>query len=198
MVVNHEGQQVPDATFRMFAGAGWYNLTTADLFDHKTVVVFAVPGAFTCPHSPIQLLGYNEYAAVFRANRVDEILCLAVNDPFSLAAWAQEEGADQVRCIPDVKGEFTRKIGMLVNLSDHGMGYRSQRYSMLVKDGVIDKMFVEQDDFEATPLVSTAETMLTYINPEAERPRQTAVLMHLWRTILSAQGNTRQRKRKQT
>ncbi|MEO1209090.1 MAG: redoxin family protein [Cyanobacteria bacterium J06638_20] len=184
MLCNHEGQRVPQVTFRMFTVGGWYDLSTADLFDHKTVVVFAVPGAFTCPYSPIQLLGYNEYASVFRANGVDEILCISVNDPFSLAAWAQEEGADQVRFIPDVNGHFTREMGMMVNLSDKGMGQRSCRYSMLVKDGVIKKMFIEQEDVEAMPMVSDAETMLNYINPNAEKPKQTAVLMQMWQTML--------------
>ncbi len=186
MFFNHEGQRVPQVTFRIFTERGWDTLSTADLFDHKTVVVFTVPGAFTCPHSPIQLLGYNEYAEVFRANGVDEILCISVNDPFSLATWAQEEGADQVRFIPDVNGDFTREMGMMVNLSDKGMGYRSWGYSMLVKEGVIEKMFVERDGFEALPVVSNAETMLNYINPEAKKPDQTAVLMQIWRTMLSA------------
>ncbi len=184
MLFNHEGKPVPQVTFRMFTERGWCDLSTTDLFAHKTVVAFAVPGAFTCPYSPIQLLGYNEYAGIFRANGVDEILCISVNDPFSLAAWAQEEGVDQVRFIPDVKGDFTRAMGMMVNLSDKGMGFRSRRYSMLVKDGVIEKMFVEQEDFEAMPVVSNAETLLNYINPEAEKPRQTTVLMQMWQTML--------------
>ncbi|MGP1386707.1 MAG: peroxiredoxin [Thainema sp.] len=185
MVFKREGQPVPQITFRMFAEIGWYNLSTADLFDHKTVVVFAVPGAFTCPHSPIQLLAYNEYAKVFRANGVNEILCISVNDPFSLAAWAQEEGADQVRFIPDVNGDFTRAMGMLVNLSNQGMGYRSRRYSMLVQDGIIEKIFIERGGFEAMPVVSDAETMLNYINPKTQKPKQTTVLMHMWQTMLS-------------
>ncbi|WP_346291298.1 peroxiredoxin [Sphaerothrix gracilis] len=185
MLLNHEGQRVPQVIFRMFAAGDWYQLSTADLFEDRTVVVFAVPGAFTCPYSPIQLLGYNEYAEVFRANGVDEILCISVNDPFSLATWAQAEGADQVRFIPDVNGDFTRAMGMLMNLSERGMGYRSWRYSMLVKDGVIEKMFVEPDGFEAMPVVSNAETLLNYLNPAAQKPEQTAVLMQVWRTMLS-------------
>lgn len=185
MVFNREGQPVPQVTFQMFAEIGWYDLSTTDLFKHKTVVAFAVPGAFTCPYSPIQLLAYNEYATAFRANGVDEILCISVNDPFSLAAWAQAEGADQVRFIPDVNGDFTRAMGMLVNRSDKGMGYRSRRYSMLVRDGVIEKLFVEWEDFEAMPIVSNAATMLNYINPAAIKPEQTAVLMHMWQTLLS-------------
>ena len=185
MLFNYEGRHVPQVTFRMFA-EGWYELSTADLFAEKTVVVFAVPGAFTSPHSPIQLLGYNEYAEIFRANGVDEIFCISVNDPFSLETWAQEEGADQVCFIPDVNGDFTREMGMMVNLSDKGMGYRSWRYSMLVKDGVIEKIFIEPDGFETMPVVSNAETMLNYINPDAEKPKQTAVLLQMWRTMLSA------------
>jgi glutathione-dependent peroxiredoxin len=185
MVFNHEGQRVPPVTFRMFAAIGWYDLSTADLFEHKTVVVFTVPGAFTCPYSPIQLLGYNEYAEVFRSNGVDAILCISVNDPFSLASWAEAEGADQVRFIPDIQGDFTRAMGMLVNLSDKGMGQRSWRYSMLVKDGVIAKMFVERDGFESMPVVSDAATMLNYINPAAQKPDETAVLMQMWRSMLT-------------
>ncbi|PSN17835.1 peroxiredoxin [filamentous cyanobacterium CCP5] len=184
---NHEERYVPNVTFRMLSEAGWDDLSTATLFRHKTVVVFAVPGAFTYPYSPIQLLGYNEYAEVFRANGVDEIFCIAVNDPFSLASWAQEEGANQVRFIPDVQGDFTRQMGMLVDLSDKGMGYRSRRYSMLVKDMIVEKIFVEPGGFESMPVVSNAETLLNYINPAAKKPGQTAVLMHMWRTILSTQ-----------
>jgi glutathione-dependent peroxiredoxin len=174
MLFNREGQRVPPINFlmfvRMFAEVGWYNLSTADLFEQKNVVVFAVSGAFF-PHSSMQLLGYNESAEVFRANGVDEILCISVNDPFSLAQWAQEAGADRVRCIPDVNGDFTREMGMMVNLCDRGMGQRSWRYSMLVKDGVIEKMFVERDGFETMPVVSNAETMLNYINPSIQRQR---------------------------
>jgi glutathione-dependent peroxiredoxin len=188
MLFNHEGQRVPQVTFRMFvrmfAEVGWYNLSAADLFDQKTVVVFTVSGAFF-PYSSIQLLGYNEYAEVFRANGVDEILCISVNDPFSLAKWAQEEGADRVRFIPDVNGDFTREMGMMVNLSDRGMGQRSWRYSMLVKDEVIEKMFIERDGFEVMPVVANAETMLNYINPEAKIPKHTAV-MQMWRTMPAA------------
>ncbi|MGG6240129.1 peroxiredoxin [Nodosilinea sp. AN01ver1] len=186
MFLSHEGHKVPQVTFRLFTEASECELSTADLFDHKTVVVFSVLGAFTCPYSPIQLLGYNEYAQAFRDNGVDDILCVSVNDPFSLAAWAQEEGADQVRFIPDVNGDFTRALGMMVDLSDLGMGHRSWRYSMLVKDGLIEKMFVEKDGFEAMPVVSNAETMLDYLNPEAKQLEQTAVLMQVWRTMLSA------------
>lgn len=186
MVFSREGRRIPQVTFRMFAEGGWHDLSATELFADKTVVAFAVPGAFTCPYSPIQLLAYNEYAEVLRANGVDEIICISVNDPFSLAAWAQDEGADQVRFIPDVNGDFTRAMGMLVNLSDKGMGHRSWRYSMLVKDEIIEKMFIEAEGFEAMPIISNADTMLNYINPKAEKPQQATVLMQMWRTMLSA------------
>ena len=187
MLFNHEGQRVPQVTFRMFLEKGCYDLSAADLFDQKTVVAFAVTGAFACPYSPIQLLGYSEYAEVFRANGVDEVICISVNDPFSLATWAKDEKADQVRFIPDVNGDFTRQMGMMVNLCDKGMGQRSWRYSMLVKDGVIEKMFVEPEGFETMPVVSNAETMLNYINPKAEKPEQAVTLMQMCRAMLSVQ-----------
>jgi len=189
MVRHREGQRVPQVTFRISIKTGWHEVSTANLFKCKTVVVFAVPGAFTCPYSPIQLLGYNEYAPVFRVNGVDAILSISVNDPFSLAACNHAEGADRVRFIPDVKGDFTRAMGMMMDLSDKGMGHRSRRYSMLVKDGVIEKMFVEPEGFEAMAGVSNAGTILNYINPKAEKPRQTAVLLHMWQTLLSPEKN---------
>jgi glutathione-dependent peroxiredoxin len=174
MLFNHEGQSVPQVTFRMFirifGEVGWYNLSTADLFVDKTVVVFTTSGAFF-PYSSKQLSDYNDCAKVFYANGVDDIICISVNDPFSLASWIQEAGVDRVRCIPDVNGDFTREIGMMVSLADQGMGQRSWRYSMLVQNGVIKKMFVEQDGFEVMPMVANAETMLNYINTSIQRPR---------------------------
>jgi glutathione-dependent peroxiredoxin len=176
MLFNHEGQRVPQVTFhmfvRMFGEVCWYDISTADLFDRKTVVVFAVSGAFT-PYSQTQLLGYNEYAEVLRSNGVDEILCISVNDQFLLENWAETAGVDRVRCIPDGNGDFTRALGMMANLAEAGMGERSWRYSMLVKDGVIEKMFLEPDGFETIPLVSAADTMLNYINPAAKQPDRT-------------------------
>jgi glutathione-dependent peroxiredoxin len=167
MLFDRAGQRVPQVTFRMFvrllSEVGWYELSTTDLFAHKTVVVFTVSGAFF-PHSHLQLLGYNKHAEAFRSIGVDEILCISVNDPFSLAKWAEVEGADRVRFIPDVNGDFTREMGMLVSLWDRGMGQRSWRYSMLVKDETIEKMFIERDGFEVMPVVANAETMLNYLN----------------------------------
>ena len=186
MFFNYEGQRVPQVTLWMFAEGGWYALTTARLFACKTIVLFAVSGAFTIPHSSTLLLDYNTHADDFKAYGVDEIICISVNDPFALATWAQQEKVDRMRFVPDANGDFTRELGMMVNLSDRGMGQRSWRYSMLVRDQIIEKIFVEPDGFEAVPVVSDAKTMLNYLSAKTEKSEQTAVLMHMWRTILSA------------
>ena len=186
MFSNREGKRIPQVTFRLFEETLRRDITSAELFACKTVIVFAVPGAFTYPYSPIQVLGYNSYAEVFRENGIDDIICISVNDPFALARWAKEEGADCIRFMPDVNGQFTRGMGMLVNLSDKGMGERSWRYSMLVKNETIEKMFVERAGLSQLPEVSDAETMLAYINPAAVRPKKAAALMQMWKALLSA------------
>lgn len=166
MFFNLEGKRVPQVTFRIFEERHIQNVSTADLFKDKTVIVFAVPGAFILPSAHIQVMGYNNFADVFNANNVDDIICIGVNDPFTLAYWAKEVGCDRIRFMPDVNGDFTLKMGMMVNLSDKSMGQRSWRYSMLVKNEVIEKVFVERDGFEELPVISNAETMLNYILPE--------------------------------
>jgi glutaredoxin-like protein len=140
------------------------------------VVVFSLPGAFTPTCSSTHLPRYNELAPAFRANGVDAIVCLSVNDAFVMNEWAKDQESDNVRLIPDGNGEFAEKMGMLVDKADLGFGKRSWRYSMLVKDGVIQKMFIEPhkpgDPFE----VSDADTLLAYINPKAKKPDQVAIL----------------------
>ncbi|WP_373019933.1 glutathione peroxidase [Thiomicrorhabdus sp.] len=168
---NIEGQKVPAVTFRTRQKDEWVNVTTDELFAGKTVIVFALPGAFTPTCSSSHLPRYNELAGVFKANGVDDIICLSVNDTFVMNAWAEDQESDNVTLIPDGNGEFSDGMGMLVDKTDLGFGMRSWRYSMLVKDGVIDKMFIEPnvpgDPFE----VSDADTMLGYINPEAQPPK---------------------------
>ncbi|MDG6774571.1 glutathione peroxidase [Thiomicrorhabdus sp. ZW0627] len=168
---NREGQKVPAVTFRTRQNDEWVNVTTDELFAGKTVIVFALPGAFTPTCSSSHLPRYNELARVFKQNGVDDIICLSVNDTFVMNAWAEDQEAENVTLIPDGNGEFSDGMGMLVDKTDLGFGMRSWRYSMLVKDGVIDKMFIEPnvpgDPFE----VSDADTMLDYINPEAKPPK---------------------------
>lgn len=169
MFFNYEGQQVPQVNVWTLAPGGWYALTTSHLFSDRTIILFAVSGAFTGPHASVQLSEYNKYVEWFKSQGVDEVICISVNDPFVLSAWAQTEKANQVRFIPDAGGNFTRKLGMMVNLSNKGMGQRSWRYSMLVKDQVIEKMFVEPDGFETEPVLCDAKTMLNYFSSETAK-----------------------------
>ncbi|BDX07374.1 glutathione peroxidase [Planctobacterium marinum] len=167
MLENREGQKVPQVTFKMRQNDEWVERNSDDIFSGKTVVVFSLPGAFTPTCSSTHLPRYNELAETFKANGVDEIVCLSVNDTFVMNAWAKDQESDNVTLIPDGNGEFTDGMGMLVDKADLGFGKRSWRYSMLVKDGVVEKMFIEPnvpgDPFE----VSDADTMLNHINPEA-------------------------------
>lgn len=171
MLPNHEGQKVPKVTFRARQSNDWADITTDDLFAGKTVVVFSLPGAFTPTCSSTHLPGYNQLAKVFKENGVDDIICISVNDAFVMNEWAKSQEANNITVIPDGNGEFTEGMGMLVDKADLGFGKRSWRYSMLVKDGVVEKMFIEPekpgDPFE----VSDAETMLNYINPKAMKPK---------------------------
>lgn len=169
MLPNREGQRVPDVTFPVRKNNEWVNISTDEIFKGKTVVVFALPGAFTPTCSSSHLPGYNELAPVFKENGVDEIVCISVNDTFVMNEWAKDQEAENVTLIPDGNGEFTEGMGMLVDKADLGFGKRSWRYSMLVKDGVIEKMFIEPE-VEGDPFeVSDAETMLKYINPDAKK-----------------------------
>lgn len=171
MQPQQEGQKVPSVTFRVRQNDQWVNITTEELFAGKTVVVFSLPGAFTPTCSSTHLPGYNELAPVFKVNGVDDILCVSVNDTFVMNEWAKYQEADNITLIPDGNGEFTEGMGMLVDKTDLGFGKRSWRYSMLVKDGVIDKLFIEPEEPGDPFKVSDAETMLRYINPEAAKPK---------------------------
>ena len=137
------GQRVPSATFKTRQNGEFFDVTSEQIFNGRTVVVFSLPGAFTPTCSSTHLPRFNELAPVFKQEGVDEIVCMSVNDAFVMDAWKEHQEADQVTLIPDGNGEFTQGMGMLVDKSDLGFGQRSWRYSMLVKDGVIDQMFIE-------------------------------------------------------
>ena len=173
---SREGRRVPDVAFRIRRNGEWTTITTAEIFGGKNVVVFSLPGAFTPTCSSTHLPRYNELAPAFRAQGIDTIVCLSVNDPFVMEEWAKDQEADNVLLIADGNGAFTERMGMLVDKSDLNFGKRSWRYSMLVRDGVIEKQFVEPqqpgDPFE----VSDADTMLAYLNPRARKPDRVAVL----------------------
>jgi len=176
MLPNHEGKRVPQVVFRTRVGNEWKSVTSDQLFKDKTVVVFSLPGAFTPTCSSTHLPRYNELAPTFFANGVDAILCVSVNDAFVMNEWAKDQECQNVTLIPDGNGEFTDGMGMLVDKADLGFGKRSWRYSMLVRDSVVQKMFIEPekpgDPFE----VSDADTMLAYLNPTARKPDQVAIL----------------------
>jgi len=175
MFENKEGKTVPDVTFHVRSNNEWKNVTTSDLFSGKTVVVFSLPGAFTPTCSSSHLPRYNELAPVFVKNGVDKIVCISVNDSFVMNEWAKDQEVGNIVLIPDGNGEFTEAMGLLVDKSEMGFGRRSWRYSMLVRDGIIEKMFIEPqkpgDPFE----VSDADTMLAFLNPEATYPDQVVI-----------------------
>ena len=143
---NMEGKKVPQVTFRTRQGDKWVDVTTSELFDNKTVIVFSLPGAFTPTCSSSHLPRYNELAPVFKKYGVDDILVVSVNDTFVMNAWKEDEKSENITFIPDGNGEFTEGMGMLVGKEDLGFGKRSWRYSMLVKNGVVEKMFVEPNE----------------------------------------------------
>ena len=148
----------------------WVNVSSADVFRCKTVVVFSLPGAFTPTCSSSHVPRYNQLAPLFKKHGVDDIVCISVNDAFVMNEWRLTQNAERITFLPDGNGEFTDGMGMLVDKDDLGFGKRSWRYSMLVRDGVIEKMFIEPnqpgDPFE----VSDADTMLKYLAPQAGKP----------------------------
>lgn len=145
----------------------WQDLSTDDVFKGKNVVLFSLPGAFTPTCSTSHLPRYEELYEEFKAQGVDAVVCLSVNDAFVMYQWGLSQKAENVFLLPDGNGEFTRKMGMLVEKSNLGFGLRSWRYSMHVVDGEIKNMFVEEgfdDNFGADPFeVSDADTMLNYL-----------------------------------
>ena len=170
-----EGKRVPDVTFKTRAKDQWKEVTTDAVFKNKTVIAFCLPGAYTPTCSSAHLPRYNELASVFKSNGVDEIVCLSVNDAFVMNEWKQDQEAENITLLPDGNGEFAAGMGMLVDKSSLGFGKRSWRYSMLVKNGVIEKIFIEPDK-EGDPFeVSDADTMLKYINPKADVPEPVVI-----------------------
>jgi glutaredoxin-like protein len=176
MLQNREGQKVPQASFRTRTDSDWKTLTTDEIFKGKTVVVFSLPGAFTPTCSSTHVPRYNELAPGFLANGVDRIVCVSVNDAFVMNEWARTQECSNILMVPDGNSEFTEKMGMLVDKTELGFGKRSWRYSMLVKDGVIEKMFIEPEKAGDPFEVSDADTMLNFINPKAKKPDQVAIL----------------------
>jgi peroxiredoxin len=145
----------------------WQDMATNDYFGGKRVVVFSLPGAFTPTCSTFQVPGFeNNYNAI-KALGVDEIYCVSVNDAFVMNKWGRDQCVTNVKLIPDGSGRFTRQMGMLVDKDNVGFGMRSWRYAMVVKDGVIEKLFEEpgrSDNFGDDPYGETSpEAVMAYL-----------------------------------
>lgn len=173
------GKKVPDVVFKTrvrdesIGGDNpyrWQEVSTKELFDGKNVVLFALPGAFTPTCDSTHLPGYEKAYEEFKQLGVDEVYCLSVNDAFVMNRWAQSLGVEKVKLIPDGSALFTRAMGMLVKKDNLGFGERSWRYSMYVKDGVIQQLFTEpgfSNDCPTDPFeISDAPTMLAYLKEE--------------------------------
>lgn len=154
------GNKVPQVTFKIRNGYEWEEKTTDDYFKGKKVALFALPGAFTPTCSSTHLPRYNELYETFKANGFDDVICLSVNDTFVMNDWQKEQKAQNLTMLPDGNGEFSEKLGFLVDKSELGFGKRSWRYSMIVNDGVIEKMFIETEEPGDPFGNSDADTML--------------------------------------
>ena len=162
-----EGYEIPNVEFVFRESGEFVTRTSSELFKGKRVVIFSLPGAFTPTCSAYQLPGFEEKYNDFKNLGIDEIYCISVNDGFVMNAWAQDQNIQNVKLIPDGNAYFTRSMGMLVNKSNLGFGERSWRYAAVVKDGIIEKLFVEagqRDNADTDPYEQTTpENVLNYV-----------------------------------
>ena len=156
------GDRLPDVPLAAATPEGPQPTTSGEFFKGKKVALFAVPGAFTPTCSARHLPSYVEKAAELKAGGIDEIACIAVNDPFVMAAWNKSDGSEDITMLSDGNGAFAEAIGLEMDASKFGMGKRSQRYSMIVNDGVVEQLNVEgPGEYRA----SSAEYMLEQLQP---------------------------------
>lgn len=165
------GDRVPDVVFKVRKDGDFHDVSTAELFGGKRVAIFALPGAYTPTCSSTHLPGFVGLSDRLRKAGIDDIYCLSVNDSFVMNAWAKDQGCgDAVAMIPDGSGKFSRAMGMLVNKDDLGFGDRSWRYAMVVNDGTIESMWVEDRNAPGDPFaVSDAQTMLSWLEHEGRK-----------------------------
>ncbi|MDA9230574.1 peroxiredoxin [Alphaproteobacteria bacterium] len=156
------GDKIPDVQLMHLTDAGPTPVTTEELFGGKTVALFALPGAFTPTCSNQHLPGFIEKSEDLRSKGVDAIVCLSVNDAFVMGAWGQQQGASgKVLMVGDGNGELTEKLGLAMDGSGFGMGQRSLRYSMIVRDGVVETLNVESNPGQAVE--SGVENLLSQL-----------------------------------
>ena len=162
-----EGRRIPAVTFKCRVDGEWTDVTTKDIFKNKRVVVFSLPGAFTPTCSSTHLPGYETHYEEIKANGIDEVYCISVNDAFVMNAWCKDQGVSKVKVIPDGNAEFTEGVGFSTTFKNRGFGQRSWRYSAVIIDEIIEKEFVEPgmtEDSDPDPFeISDAETMLEYL-----------------------------------
>lgn len=151
------GQSIPSCTLKTMTDNGPADITTADIFDGKKVVLFAVPGAFTPGCSMTHLPGYVVNADKIKAAGVDTIVCMAVNDAFVMGAWGKAQNADEILMLADGNGELTKALGLELDGSGFGLGTRSQRFAMIVENGKVTHLNVEPGPGVD---VSSAETIM--------------------------------------
>jgi peroxiredoxin len=151
------GDPLPDVPLTVATADGPKPTTSGEFFKGKRVALFAVPGAFTPTCSARHLPSYVDKADELKAKGIDEIACISVNDPFVMAAWGQRDGSEDITMIADGNGEFAQAIGLTMDGSKFGLGQRSQRYSMIVDDGIVEQLNVEAPgEYRA----SSAENMI--------------------------------------
>ena len=151
------GDSLPDVPLTIAAADGPKPTTTAEFFKDKRVALFAVPGAFTPTCSARHLPSYVDKADELKGQGIDEIACISVNDPFVMAAWGERDGSADITMLADGNGEFAEATGLTMDGSKFGLGQRSQRYSMIVNDGVVEQLNVEGPGEDRA---SSAEYML--------------------------------------
>lgn len=161
------GDKIPAVTLKKLGDNGMEEIDIASYVAGRKVIIFAVPGAFTPPCSQKHLPSYIENAAEFKAKGIDEIICIAVNDPFVMKQWSKVAGAEgRITMMPDGNAEFTKAIGMEMDGSAAGLGTRSWRYSMIVEDGTVTSLQTEDNPGEVT--VSGGETCLAQLDEKSQ------------------------------
>jgi glutathione-dependent peroxiredoxin len=174
MPASREGSTVPSVKFKALRNGELTTVSSEQIFKGRRVVLFALPGAYTPTCSTGHVPRFVELAPELRKHGVDDIVCLSVNDPFVMDAWQREQNAGDLTFLPDAEASFTAAMGMLVDKGEVGLGKRSWRYSMLVNDARIEKMFIEPDKPGDPFEISDADTMLAYLDPSR---RMGAVMM---------------------
>jgi glutathione-dependent peroxiredoxin len=162
---SREGSRVPDVELAEMRDGKALKVSSRELFGGKRVILFALPGAFTPTCSTAHVPGYVARLKDFRNAGIADVICLSVNDPFVMEAWQKSEKAEGIHFVADPHAEFTQAMGMAIDHRDVPLGVRSWRYSMLVNDGTIEKMFIEPDVPGDPFEVSDADTLWKHLRP---------------------------------